>query len=131
MTQQYDGPSLFRHPSSADDDKINQSERQTLKRAKQTLQQVYVPPVMANKVVKQRIDFNKIIRQLHKQPGSYYLPATEVPKAGLTKNVAPKEADLKTSQVHKSNNKALGHSLHDILQGEQNSQRNLKIFDQK
>lgn len=125
MTNQYDGPSFFRHPSKIGSDEIKQPERQILHNAKKTLERVYVPPVMANKKVREHLNLTKIMHQLHKASDDYYVSVSDQKMVQ-----ANKKLDKSTVKMTKqsSSNKALGHSLGDILKSEQDAQRDLAIF---
>lgn len=123
MTNRYDGPSFFRHSFKVENDVVKQDERQTLSEPEQAIKQAYVPPVLKNNHFKTQLGLAKIIQQLHKSNDDYFIAVADINSAPGAKNATVK-ANKKAI-----NNKALGHSLTDILAGEQNAQRKLKIFD--
>lgn len=123
MTNRYDGPSFFRHTAKIDDDANRPDEHQTLRPANQRINRSYKPAALKNKAVKAQLDLTRVVQQLHKAAGTYFVVVNDISTPADGKIASVKENKPKTS------NKALGHSLNDILAGEQNAQRNLKIFD--
>ncbi|WP_137597360.1 hypothetical protein [Paucilactobacillus kaifaensis] len=125
MTNRYDGPSFFRHSAKKNNDVIKQDERQSLGRAKQAIKQEYVPPVLKNEDVRAQLSLSKVVQQLHKSVADYFVAVTDENSEQIKVN----DTTETVQENKKITNKALGHSLSDILAGEQNAQRNLKIFD--
>ncbi|KRM62123.1 hypothetical protein FC26_GL000856 [Paucilactobacillus vaccinostercus DSM 20634] len=137
MTNNYDGPSFYRHGSenqqTTGKEKVHSPSPQEKKKPFKVTQ----VPTFKRRLAPQSYDYSRVLRHLRKQPADYYVVVKELTEqptngtsdVGLTKDERKiKTATQKYSQQKNLGN-ALGHSLNDILRSEQDAQRTLKIFD--
>lgn len=132
MTNNYDGPSFYRHNS--DQQPVDHREPAGRSTPRKPFRVTPVPSIRQRRRTP-HYDYRPIISALHKQPADYYVvvPASEADETPTqaVKTAQPTSQEGTQTAKPAMSSHALGHSLSDILQSEQQAQRQLKIFDTK
>lgn len=123
MTSDYDGPSFSRVDHEKNDTKAGYETKSG------DFLNTFVPPVMKKEAFKKKTNFRMIEKLLSKRPDEYYLVVPD--DDPLPDNTVDSELEtIKVKEIVKRDNKhALGHSLSDILETENQAQKQLKIFN--
>lgn len=123
MTNDYDGPSFSRLDHEKKDVHTGYETKSG------DFLNTFVPPVMKKEAFKKKTNFRMIEKLLSKRPDEYYLVVSD--DEPLSENTVDSELEtIKVKEIVKRDNKhALGHSLSDILETENQAQKQLKIFN--
>lgn len=145
MTNEYDGPSIYRHGHDIDDKKRAPLDRDPATTPiRRPFKSTYVPP-FRQRIVEPRKDYQRIIQLLQKKPADYYRVVEDLPDDSPTKkqeqvvqkrpvddtSIKKRVPKRQITMPVRNDHQALGHTLSDILKSESQAQRQLKIFNEQ
>lgn len=124
MTDKYDGPSFSRANHE------NKNSETGYETKSGDFLSTYVPPVMKKEKFKNKTNFRMLERRLYKRSEDYYIVVDDESTDSKVTSAREESATNVKETVKRDNKQALGHSLSDILETENQAQKKLKIFNQ-